>query len=51
MIQFFIYFFIRERERKRECTGSGEGAGGERENLKQAPYPAWSPIWGSVSQP
>jgi len=29
----------------------GEGREEEGENIKQVPNPAWSPMWGSISQP
>ena len=48
---FFCFLFLpRESElvRRREAEELREK---ERENLKQAPYPAWSPIWGSIPQP
>ena len=36
-IFFFFFFLKRERDR--------------RENLKHPKYPAWSPMWGSISRP
>ena len=42
-----VYF---EREKRREgMSGGGADRKGEKENPKQAPGWAWSPIWGSVS--
>ena len=47
--RFLNSFNFFEREREREMRGGAEGE--EREDLKQAPPPAQSPMWGSISQP
>ena len=43
-----LTLFLRERERPSEWAGMEEGQR-RKENLRQAPHPAWSLIWGSIS--
>ena len=48
-----IISFLRKRERERDYAHVHEQgkAQRERQNLKQAPRPMWSPMQGSISQP
>ena len=50
------FFFERERNTERKCVHTvgwaGEGQRErERDDLKQSPHPAWSPMQGLASQP
>ena len=42
----FFFFFEREQASEHELVERSR-----RENLKQAPHLAWSPMWGLISQP
>jgi len=44
-------FFFRERKRDRASRGCSEEQREREETPKPAPYPAWGPTRGSISQP